>query len=883
MSAPSRARAPRLFDLPSDVKKLLTIDTFKGNVSTDDFMEKISADLVERMNEYSGAAAFDPKPFIRTFENVLDELVQLRTRVQEQCDELENSTQIVEHQYKKDIADMQSAFEDVYRSYDSLESRIGEVGNTAIRIGEQLETIDKQRSRASESRDIIEYFMEFQEGNSERLSLLCEGGDEGQLKGAIICRRLNAVAKEVDTHVKARIGIEQFCESFEKEMLEDFDRAYKEGDPRVMAHRAKVLFEFNGGASCVQMYVNQHEFFISNKKIEEMEELRRSEDNLDLSNPNIPPPEVDTSLVKLYDDIRITVRKEANIISAVFPQPATVMQVFLQRVFAQSIQNHVELLLSRAQRYSHLAYLRTLASTHAETKRLVDNLKFYCDKEAKLTDAADATGLLTSASPEEALDRCMNDLFVPYTEADRYLEREKLALNELFGRIIAEFLNYMQERKKNSARNQSVLTRTLNQISASTSGAMLYPGSLPTDQPASPSSTNPFERGYDGGGAISAENGSRSGNGGVVGASDSGNLVTVDDDGFKLLSRDAIMRMLNIHTEAIVRCMELSDAQDLPTSIRFLYSVLLDFIGTKYLDIALDDIIEELGSKAEPDTSCFPVVATTTKVIQLMQKHFQTAVLPLVVGAPSVHRNILTSKNKFMSALENKANDVLRKELTSITAWLKELLLLQKRNDFRPRDEDVIMMSMGTQPCVQIVDFVTRIYRAACKSLQGKNLETFLFNIGQKLHLMLLDHFKKFYVTPTGGLLVSKDISKYEEVIQMFKIPALNDLFEMLRQLGNIFLVKPEILRSILSEGYLARLDPSMLYPYLEKRVDFKSAKLDRILGVVDENAANATPADSKSQRRSLFVNDNTVLKEMRKNYNKDFLNQEYIAAFKSS
>lgn len=56
------------------------------------------------------------------------------------------------------------------------------MGNTAIRIGEQLETIDKQRSRASESRDIIEYFMEFQEGNSERLSLLCEGGEEGQLK-----------------------------------------------------------------------------------------------------------------------------------------------------------------------------------------------------------------------------------------------------------------------------------------------------------------------------------------------------------------------------------------------------------------------------------------------------------------------------------------------------------------------------------------------------------------------------------------------------------------------------------------------------------------------------------------------------------------------------
>lgn len=99
--------------------------------------------------------------------------------------------------------------------------------------------------------------------------------------------------------------------------------------------------------------------------------------------------------------------------------------------------------MSRAERYSQLAYLRTLSSTHAETKRLVENLKFYCSKEVSLNSTADMSGLVTAASPEEALDRCMNDLFVPYTESDRYLSREKLSLNELFGRIIAEFLSYM--------------------------------------------------------------------------------------------------------------------------------------------------------------------------------------------------------------------------------------------------------------------------------------------------------------------------------------------------------------------------------------------------------------------------------------------------------
>lgn len=131
----------------------------------------------------------------------------------------------------------------------------------------------------------------------------------------------------------------------------------------------------------------------------------------------------------------------------------------------------------------------------------------------------------------------------------------------------------------------------------------------------------------------------------------------------------------------------------------------------------------------------------------------------------------------------------------------------------------------------------------------------------------------------------------------MFKIPGLDERFEMLRQLGNIFVVKPEILKSILSEGYLARLDPSVLYPYLEKRIDFKSAKLDRLLGISmdDSTGAAAESSDqqtgtnskngkggkgSKTQRRSLFVNDNEVLKDIMKNYTH---NRDFLAAFNLS
>ncbi|KAL7308281.1 Exocyst complex component 5, variant 2 [Mucor circinelloides] len=825
--------------------------------------------------------AFDSKPFIRTFESVLEELHQLRTRVQHQCNELESSAQAAEAEYKRNITDLHGAFDDVYRSYDSLESRIGDVGKTAIRIGEQLETIDKERSKASESRDIIEYFMEFQDGNTERLDTLRQGGEEGQLKTAIIARRLNAVAKDVDNDADAKVAIEKFCESFEKEILEEFDKAYEEGDPRVMAHCAKVLFEFNGGASCVQIYVNQHEFFMSNMKIEEIDHVRDSEDNADLSNPNLLPPEVDTSLVKLYDDIRITVRREAGIISSVFPQPATVMQVLLQRIFAQSIQDHIEHLLSRSQKYSHLAYLRTLASTHAETKRLIENLKFYCDKEVSLKDAADVNGLVTSASPDETLDRCMDDLFVPYTEGDRYLRKEVESLSELFGNIVSEFLSAMQRRKMTSTRNQSVLTRTLNQISSTSTAAGILspsvssPSALNELANQTNTSTNPFEKKQ----PQAQQQSSR----GV-----DANTVTVDDSGFTLLSPDAIMRILHIHAEAVIRCVELEDQQVLVTSLGDIYNVLVDFVGQKYLDIAMDDILDDLSNVKEPELACFPVIKSATDIIQLMQKHFESAMLPLIVGIPSTHRDILLLKNTFMATLERKINIVLQKSIDGITYWLSEILSRQKKNDFKPKDEEGAMMSMGTLPCMQSVDFITRVYRAASQALQGKNFEAFLRRIGNAFHSMLLEHFKKFNVTPTGGLLVTKDIAKYQEVIKMFKLPGLDERFEMLRQLGNIFVVKPEILKSILSEGYLARLDPSVLYPYLEKRIDFKTAKLDRLLGISmdDKNPSSAAEQEKslvkngKPQRRSLFVNDNEVLKDIMKNYTH---NRDFLAAFNLS
>jgi exocyst complex component 5 len=56
-----------------------------------------------------------------------------------------------------------------------------------------------------------------------------------------------------------------------------------------------------------------------------------------LPDPDVDPPAAEPALVDLCNEVRAVVRQEASIIGEVFPHPSTVIQVFLQRIFLQSV------------------------------------------------------------------------------------------------------------------------------------------------------------------------------------------------------------------------------------------------------------------------------------------------------------------------------------------------------------------------------------------------------------------------------------------------------------------------------------------------------------------------------------------------------------------
>lgn len=57
------------------------------------------------------SAAFDPKPFIRTFEASVDQLISLRKDVQAKTEQMEKSVRVAEREYSKKMADLNRGFE----------------------------------------------------------------------------------------------------------------------------------------------------------------------------------------------------------------------------------------------------------------------------------------------------------------------------------------------------------------------------------------------------------------------------------------------------------------------------------------------------------------------------------------------------------------------------------------------------------------------------------------------------------------------------------------------------------------------------------------------------------------------------------------------------
>jgi len=114
----------------------------------------------------------------------------------------------------------------------------------------------------------------------------------------------------------------------------------------------------------------------------------------------------------------------------------------------------MEHLLHRAAEISDLAYLRLLQLVHFQASSLVEDLRMHelphvtprtpyelIEFRRALQGSAPLTGT-SNPSISAMLETAMEELFVPYTEGQRYMERENKSLATLYGNLLASFTRY---------------------------------------------------------------------------------------------------------------------------------------------------------------------------------------------------------------------------------------------------------------------------------------------------------------------------------------------------------------------------------------------------------------------------------------------------------
>lgn len=227
-----------------------------------DFIESLSESAVpaSRRSGPSSQAAFDPKPLIRTFEHALSRLSNLSDDLEIHETDLSASVRRAEAQHNTNIDALGRKLEHAIESFHQLDSSLngggtsnGEFdsgGNIAVRIGEKLEELDRQRQRAQDAKFLIQCWNEVSEKGN--LSLLEDvrrtGGGDGKVRCAQIARQLLKLSQRLDADRSSRVNgarvngastkqsyskypakeiIEKFLEMLEKDLLKQFDNFYR--------------------------------------------------------------------------------------------------------------------------------------------------------------------------------------------------------------------------------------------------------------------------------------------------------------------------------------------------------------------------------------------------------------------------------------------------------------------------------------------------------------------------------------------------------------------------------------------------------------------------------------------------------------------------------
>ncbi|KAF8033293.1 hypothetical protein BT93_D2025 [Corymbia citriodora subsp. variegata] len=765
-----------------------------GNISANDVLPngtlRASADAAKSAQGLSTPLFPEVDALLTLFKDSCRELVDLRKQVDGRLYNLKKEVSIQDSKHRKTLAELEKGVDGLFDSFARLDSRISSVGQTAAKIGDHLQSADAQRETASQTIDLIKYLMEFNSSPGDLMELSPLFSDDSRVaEAASISQKLRSFAEEdigrqgiavssVVGNATASRGLEvavanlqDYCNELENRLLSRFDAASQRRELSTMAECAKILSQFNRGTSAMQHYVATRPMFID-------VEIMNADTRLVLGehNSQVSPSNVARGLSSLYKEITDTVRKEAATIMAVFPSPNDVMSILVQRVLEQRVTALLDKILVKPslvnlppmEEGGLLLYLRMLAVAYEKTQELARDLRSVGCGDL------DVEGLTES-------------LFSSHK--DEYPEHEQASLGQLY------------RAKMEEVRAES------QQLSEST---------------------------------------------GTIGRSKGASVASSQQQ----ISVTVVTEFVRWNEESISRCtLFSSQTATLAANVKTVFTCLLDQVS-QYLAEGLDRARESLTEAAalrekfvlgtnisrrvaaaaasaaeaaaaagESSFRSFMVaVQRSGSSVAIVQQYFANSISRLLLPVDGAHAAACEDMATAMSGAESAAYKGLQQCIETVMAEVERLLSAeQKTTDYRSPDDGIAPDHRPTNACTRVVAYLSRVLEAAFTALEGQNKQAFLTELGNRLYKGLLNHWQKFTFNPSGGLRLKRDITEYGEFVRSFNAPSIDEKFETLGIMANVFIVAPESLSTLFEGTPSIRKDAQR---FIQLREDYKSAKL---------------------------------------------------------
>ncbi|XP_041947683.1 exocyst complex component 5 isoform X2 [Alosa sapidissima] len=275
---------------------------------------------------------------------------------------------------------------------------------------------------------------------------------------------------------------------------------------------------------------------------------------------------------------------------------------------------------------------------------------------------------------------------------------------------------------------------------------------------------------------------------------------SIDTHGETFLSQEVVVNLLQETRHAFERCHKLSDPADLPRNAFCIFLLLVDHLCVDHIDYALEIGLSAIPSADAKNANLYflDVVQQANTIFHLFDKQFNDHLMPLI------------------------------RTLKCMVGQMKHILATeQRKTDFRPEDENNVMIQYTTA-CSKVCVYVSSQVERVRRSMDGKNVDTVLAELGVRFHRLIHEHLQQFTYSSMGGMLAICDVAEYRRSAKDFRVPLVLQLFDTLHALCNLLVVAPDNLKQVCCGEQLTNLDRNLLHTFVQLRADYRSSRLGR-------------------------------------------------------